>query len=129
MNRLWLTGGLLVLAIAIVIGWLNAGNEARLGTALVLADVTTPGCDGAGQVRLTLGNASDRPMLEVRGVISVAESTTAQPDPLGNFELVGPIPPGQKLEACVAVDDTPLAGRDRAALIWLARATVVEFAD
>ena len=117
MNRLWLTGGLLVLAIAIVIGWFNAGNEARLGTALVLADVTTPGCDGAGQVRLTLGNASDRPMLEVRGVISVAGSTTAQPDPLGNFELTGPIPPGQKLEACVAVDEAPLAGRDRAALV------------
>ena len=43
MNRLWLIGGVLVLAIAAAIGWLNAGNDARLEAALVLADVATPG--------------------------------------------------------------------------------------
>lgn len=129
MNRLWLIGGVLALALAAVIGWLNAGNETRLEAALVLADVTTPGCDGAGQVHLALGNAADRAMLKVAGVLSVAADATEPPVPVGNFEVPGPVAPGQKVEACVAVDETRLEGRERRALLWLARATAVEFAE
>jgi len=127
LNRLWLIGGCVVLGIAVVIGWLNAGNEARLEAALVLADVTTPGCDGPGEVHLVLGNAADRPMQTVAGVLSVAGSATEQPEPVGNFEVTGPIAPGQKAQACVGVDESLLAGRDRAVLLWLARATAVTF--
>jgi hypothetical protein len=126
---MWLIGAMLVLALAAVIGWLNAGNELQLQSALVLADVTTTGCDGAGQVHLLLGNAADRPMQKVTGVLSVAGPGTDQPTPVGNFEITGPIAPGQKVEACAAVDETLLAGRDRGSLDWLARATAVEFGE
>lgn len=127
MNRLWLIGGCLVLGIAVVIGWLDAGNQERLEAALVLADVTTPGCNGAGQVHLVVGNAAERTLGKVAGVLSVAGSAAEQPVPVGNFEVTGPVAPGQRVEACVAVDETRLGGRARAALLWLARATAVEF--
>jgi hypothetical protein len=126
---MWLIGGALVLALAALIGWLNAGNELQLQSALILADVTTPGCDGAGQVHLMLGNAADRPMQRVTGVLSVVGSPTDQATPVGNFEITGPIVPGRKVEACAAVDEILLAGRDRATLDWLARATAVEFVE
>lgn len=129
MNRFWFIGGGMVLAIAAFIGWLNAGNELRLQSALVLADITTPGCDGAGQLRLVLGNAADRPMQRVAGVLSVTGPGIDSPTPVGNFEITGPIAPGQKVEACSAIDESLLAGRDRATLDWLARATAVEFAE
>jgi hypothetical protein len=48
---------------------------------------------------------------------------------MGNFELAGPVAPGAKVDACVAFDEARLAGRDRASLTWLARATAVEFTD
>jgi len=129
LNRFWLIGGGVVLAAAGVIGWLNAGNELQLASALVLADVTTPGCDGAGQVHLVLGNAADRPMQRVAGVLSVMGPGADQPTPVGKFEITGPIAPGQKVEACATVDVALLAGRDRTTLDWLARATAVEFGE
>jgi len=126
---MWLIGGALVLMIAAILGWLVAGRNEQLDTALILADVTTPGCDGPGQVHLTLGNAAGRVMTKVEGVLSIAATGSETPTPAGNFELAGPIEPGRKLEACVAVDETALAGRDRATQVWLARATAVEFGD
>jgi hypothetical protein len=129
LNRLWLAGGLLVLAIAGVIGWLNAGREAQLVDALILADVSTPGCDGPGQVHLVLGNAAARSIARVEGVLSISAPGADQPTPMGNFELAGPVAPGAKVDACVAFDEARLAGRDRASLTWLARATAVEFTD
>jgi len=118
-----------VLVMAGIVGWLNAGNEATLQSALVLADVTTPGCDGPGQVHLVLGNAAERPMLKVSGVLSVADPSGEQPIPVGNFEVTGPIGTGQKVETCAAMDETLIAGRDRAALMWRARPTAVEFGE
>jgi len=129
LNRLWLIGGVLILALAGVIGWLNASTEGQLQTALMLADVTTAGCDGAGQVHLRIGNAADRPMLKVSGVLSVVGSSAEPMVPMGNFEVTAPIAPGQKVDACVASDETGIAGRDRKALEWLARATAIEFGD
>jgi hypothetical protein len=127
LNRTWLIGGVLVLLGAALFGWLNASKDAQLDVALVLADATTPGCDGAGQVHLVLGNAADKPMTKVEGVLSVAGSDSEQPVPVGNFELKGTFAPGQKSEACVAVDEGRLASRDRKGLVWLARATAIEF--
>ncbi len=129
MDRFWLIGGGLVLAIAAFIGWLNAGSELRLQSALVLADTTTPGCDRAGQVHLVLGNAADQPMQKVTGVLSATGPGIDQPTPVGNFEITGPVAPGQKVETCAALDESLLAGRDRATLDWLARATAVEFGE
>ena len=122
-------GGVFILVLAGVIGWLNAGKEAQLQTALMLADVTTVGCDGAGQVHLVIGNAADRPMLKLEGVLSVAGSPAEQPVPAGNFEVTMPIAVGQKVDACVASDESLIAGEDRKALEWLARATMIEFGD
>lgn len=127
MNRLWLIGGGVVLAIAAILGWLSASRNDQLDTALILADVTTPGCDMPGRVHLTLGNASQRTMTRVEGVLSVATAGNAAPAPAGNFEVDGAIAPGQKLEACVAVDEPPSTAGDRATLLWLARATAIEF--
>ena len=127
MDRLWLLGGVVVVLVAAIIGWLDAGAEARLESALVLADVATPGCDEAGKVHLVLGNAADRPMRNATGVLSIARTATEQPVPIGNFEVMGPIAPGHKIDACVAVDEARIAGGDRKALVWLARTTAVEF--
>jgi hypothetical protein len=127
LTRLWLIGGVLVLAAAGLFGWLSANKEAQLDVALILADATAPGCDGVGQVHLVLGNAADKPMTKVEGVLSVAASADATPTPIGNFELSGTFPPGQKSEACVPVDESQLTGKDRATLVWLARATAIEF--
>jgi len=129
LNRLWLIGSVLILALAGLIGWLNAGNESQLQTALMLADVTTAGCEGAGQVHLRIGNAADRPMLRLSGVLSADGSSTEPPVPVGSFEVTTPIAPGQQVDACVASDETGIAGRDRKALEWLARATSIEFSD
>lgn len=128
MNRLWLLLGLVVLIGAVVFGLLSAGNQSRLDTALILADVTTPGCDAADKVHLVLGNAGDRPIGKVEGVLSVAATDAESPLPVGNFEVAGPVGPGQRLEACVPVEESLLAGKDRAAPTWFARATAIEFA-
>lgn len=116
-----------MLAAAVVFGWLTAGNDARLEAALILADATTPGCNGPSQVHLTLGNAADKTITKVEGVLSVAASATERPTPIGNFEVPGPIAPRQKLGTCITVDEAALAGRDRTTLLLLARATAVEF--
>lgn len=129
MNRLLWLLGLLVLVGAGVLGLLSAGNQTRLDTALILADVATPGCDAPGQVHLVLGNAGDRPIGKVEGVLSVAATDAEPPVPVGNFDVAGPVGPGQRLEACVPVDESQLAGKDRVTLTWLARATVIEFED
>lgn len=127
MNRLWLIGGGLLLLIAAILGWLSASRNDQLDTALILADVTTPGCDTPGRVHLTLGNASGRTITRVEGVLSVAAGGYAAPAPAGNFEVTGAIAPGQKLEACVPVEEPLSAGNDRATLLWLARATAIDF--
>ena len=129
MNRLWLLLGLAVLVAAIIFGWLSAGRQAQLDSALLLADVTAPGCDAPGQVQLTLGNASDRPILTVEGVLSVADSASSEPVPIGNFTIDGPVEPGARAESCVPLDEAKIAGKDRRALVWLARATVVTFGE
>ncbi len=129
MNRLWVIGAVLVLAAAGVVGWLTAGNEARLDTAPILADVTTAGCDGVGQVHLTIGNASGRVITSVQGVLSVADSISEPPTPIGNFELNEPIAAGQAGRACVPVDEARVGDRARTTLVWLARAAIVEFAE
>lgn len=127
MNRLWLIGGGLLLLIAAILGWLSASRNDQLDTALILADVTTPGCDTLGRVHLTLGNASGRTMTRVEGVLSVAAGGNAVPAPAGNFEVTGAIAAGQKLDACVPVEEPLSAGNDRATLLWLARATAIDF--
>ncbi len=127
MNRYWLLGGLVILAGAGVVGWLNAGAQVQLVDALILADTTTPGCDGAGQVHLLIRNAAERPMARVDGVLSVA-SQDAQPTPIGNFEVTGPISAGGSKEACATVDESLLPPGDRVTLLVLARATAIEFA-
>lgn len=120
---------MLVLGSAGVVGWLTAGNEARLDTVPILADVTTEGCDGVGQVHLKVGNASGRAVTSVEGVLSIATSASDPPIPIGNFVLSEPIATGEPYRACVPVDEARLGGKDRSSLIWLARATIVEFAD
>jgi hypothetical protein len=127
MNRFWFVGGLLVLAFAVVIGWIEAGSQGRLVTALVLADVTAPDCDGPGQVKLTLGNADERVLMRVEGVISFSEPNSSDVLPMGNFVLEGPVATGGQLMECVEVDDSKLPGGDRKALVWMAQATSVAF--
>jgi len=129
MNRFWIIGAVVVLGAAGVVGWLTAGNEARLDMVLVLADVTTAGCDGVGQVHLKIGNASGRVLTTVEGVLSIMASTSETPTPIGNFVVREPIVAGQTAEACVSFDEPRLDGRARSSLIWLARATIVEFAE
>jgi hypothetical protein len=128
-NRFWIIGAAVVLVAAGVVGWLTAGNEARLDTVPILADVTTAGCDGVGQVHLRVGNASGRVVIGVEGVLSIAATDSEAPIPIGNFVLSEPIAPGQAARACVPVDEARIGGRARSTLIWLARATIVSFAD
>lgn len=129
MNRFWIIGGLLVLVAAGVVGWLTADNEARLMAVPILADVTTPGCEGAGRVHLRVGNASGRTVARIEGVLSIAASPSEPPTPIGNFELGETITAGQAVTACVPVDEALVGDRSIETLIWLARATMVEFAD
>lgn len=129
MNRFWILGAVLVLVSAGVVGWLTAGNEARMDLVPILANVTTAGCDGVGQVHLTAGNASGRVVSRVEGVLSVAASAGEPPRPVGNFALEGPIAPGQTIGACVPIDEAGPGDSDRTTFAWLARATTVEFAE
>ncbi len=128
-NRFWILGALLVLVAAGVVGWLTADNEARLIAVPILADVTTPGCDGPGRVHLRAGNASGRTVARIEGVLSIAASPSEPPIPIGNFELGEPIAAGQAVTACVPVDEALVGDKSRETLIWLARSTIVEFAD
>ena len=129
MNRFWILGALLVLVAAGVVGWLTADNEARLIAVPILADVTTPGCDGPGRVHLRAGNASGRTVARIEGVLSIAASPSEPPIPIGNFELGEPIAAGQAVTACVPVDEALVGDKSRETLIWLARSTIVEFAE
>ena len=129
MNRFRILGALLVLLAAGVVGWLTADNEARLMAVPILADVTRPGCEGSGRLHLRVGNASGRTVARIEGVLSIAASPSEPPIPIGNFELGEPIAAGQAVTACVPVDEALVGDRSRETLIWLARATMVEFAD
>jgi hypothetical protein len=128
-GRFWFIGGVLVLLGALVVGLLIAGNDARLELAPILADATSAGCDGPGQLNLRVGNASGQVIARVEGVISVATTAGETARPVGNFEVQGPLEAGQALAACVAVDDGLLEGRDRTRVIWLARSTSIDFAE
>lgn len=129
MNRLWLIGGALVIAAAAIFGWLTANREAEFDQLLVLAESTGPGCDGPGQLWLTVGNGGSRPVVSAGGVISIARSVEERPFAVGNFQFEGPLLPGLQKQFCTAIVEPDLGGVDRTRVWWLARATAAEFGE
>ena len=129
MGRYWLIGGVLVLAIAAVIGWLNASSQTELEQLPVLAEATEPGCDAPGQLWLTVGNASNRSVLSADGVISIARSYDEMPFAVGNFHFDGPLLPGLQRRFCAAIEEPELGAVDRKRVWWLARATAAVFGE
>ena len=129
MNRLWLVGGVLVIAGAAVFGWLTANREAEFDRVMVLAEATKPGCDAPGQLWLTVGNATGRPVVSADGVISIARSVEEMPIAVGNFHFDGPLLPGLQKQFCGTIVEPDLGGADRTRIWWPARATAAEFAE
>lgn len=128
MKRLKWLGLAAILLGAIIVGFITADTDDRLQNLAILAIADHPGCEGRGQLWLQLGNAGERAVTRVDGIVSITETGSDRLIPVGNFTIEQAIAPLQQASACIAIDETALAGRDRAAVTWLARATALTFA-
>lgn len=128
MKRLGWLGLAAILLGAIVAGVITADTESRLQSVAMLVVTDHPGCEGRGQLWVQLGNAGKQTVVSVDGIVSIAEPGSDGLVPVGNFHLDLSVPPLGQASACIWIDEAALAGRDRASVSWLARATAVTLA-